>query len=222
MPQECPGERLKREIDIPDGWRETYVNREFLDVAAFPLGIQILCTHEIPDNYVCEITRIEAGVFAVLNPTALQPTISQIDQLHWWALFADSHPPVALLPPLPLIDWRLFFVTSTGPFDDQNTPPPNGTHFQIPPGLVPGPWVPFGDIERMWPDARTGLISYSPHKVIVGPRIVGILAGWQQPPPKPNPSALPYAFAQSWGILEGRNLRYDSPEARRLLLGGLT
>lgn len=222
-PQREPTTRLQVEIDIPQGWRRGSVNRDFInDPNAFVRGFQILATHTVPPNYVCELTRVEAGVFAVLNPNPPlgQPQVSQIEQLHWWSINSDAHAAVTLLPPLPKIDWHLQLVMSAQDPDEQNQPPPDGTLVPIPPNLI-NPRI-IGELAALWPIERFGLISYSPHVVIVGPRIVGLLADWQQPGPAPNPNALPYQLAQSWGIMEGRDLRYDSEEARRLLIGGLT
>lgn len=216
-----PTQRLRKEIDCPDGWREAYVERAAIaDPNAFVRGVTILATHVVPDNYVCEVTRVEAGVFGCLNPGAPIPTISQIDQLHWWATRSDAHAQAPLVPPPGPIDWHLAFVQSANVPDDGNAPPPNGTTFPVPINVLPP--LPFGDVERLWPDLRTGAISYAAHKIVVGPRLVGIVAYWNQPPGPPNPLALPYQLALSWGILEGRDLRYDSEEARRLLIGGLT
>lgn len=220
-----PTQKLRREIDIPDGWREAYVNRARINPGhqAFQRGVQILCTHVIPDNYVCEITRVEAGVFACLNPDPMPPAVplvSQIDQLHWWAHYADVHPAPPLVPPPAPIDWTLHFLQSAGIPDETNAPPAGGTYFPIP--IAFPPVLPFGDVDRLWPDSRIGSISWSAHKIVVGPRLVGIVSTWFQPPPPPSPLALPYQLCESWGILEGRNLRFDSEEARRLLIGGLT
>jgi len=214
-----PVQALRKEIDIPDGWRRGSVNRApIADPATFARGLQILATHEVPDNYVCEVTRVEAGVFGILNVAFPPLQVAQIDQLHWWSLDSNAHPVVVLPPPLPVIEWNLHFVQSAGPWDETNAPPPDGTLFANANALLD---LPFGDLERLWPSSRLGLLSFDSHKVVVGPRLVGIIASWTQPPAG-APDALPYQLAQSWGLLEGRDLRYDSPEARRLVLGGLT
>lgn len=221
MQDQKPVQILRKEIDIPDGWRRGSVNRAPIDdPAAFTRGVQVLATHAVPDNYVCEITRVEAGVFAILAPAAVPQQVTQNDTLHWWSINSDAHAPVVLPPPLPAIDWHLHFVQTTGPFAWENYPPVDGFLFANPNALLELPFS--GDVEHLWPVSRLGLLSFDAHKVVVGPRIVGLVATWEQPPAAPNPQALPYQLAQSWGLLEGRDLRFDSPEARRLLLGGLT
>lgn len=214
---------LRTRIDVPQGWRAGSINRATIfesqfGAAAFERGFQILACHVIAKNYVCEVTRVEAGVFAVLSPAVVPQTVSQVDQLHWWAIRSDAHPPVALPPPLPEIDWQLSLLQGT---EDDTELPPTGIPLPIQPGTLE--FLPLGGVATpLWPSLRFGLISFAPHVVIVGPKVFCLVAAWRQPPPLPAPTALPYQLGQSWGILEGRDLRFDSEEARRLLIGGLT
>jgi hypothetical protein len=209
---------LRPAIDIPRGWRDETRNRGFLLPAAFQRGVQILAWHVVPDGYVSVLRRVAGGPFAVLNPGAPQPQISDLQTQQWWSPAAVEHAP---FPPNPFpIRWRLHLIRSTSVPSLDNQAPPAGTVFPYP---FNAPWQnPFaGDTSYLWPALDCNVDELFPHVVAVGPTIVGLFATWQQPPPPPSVFALPYQFAQSWGILDGVDLRYDDPDVRRILLGGL-
>lgn len=209
---------LRPAIDIPAGWRDEYRNRDVLPPAAWLRGVQILASHVVPDNYVTVLRRVAAGPFAVLNPGAPLPQVTDLQTQQWWAPRAVEHPPV-VLGPFP-IRWRLHLIRTTAVPSIENQAPPSGTVFPYP---FNAPWQnPFaGDTSFLWPALECNVDELFPHVVVPGPAIVGIFATWQQPPPLPSPLGLSYGFGQSWGVLDGVDLRYDDPDVRRILLGGL-
>lgn len=208
---------LRPAIDIPRGWRDEFRRRAFLPPPAFIRGAQILASHVVPDGYVTVLRRVAAGPFAVLNPGAPQPSITDLQAQQWWAPNAAEHPP---FPPNPFpIAWRLHLIQATQPPTLDVQAPASGTVIPLPFNAPQNPFA--GDVSYLWPILETNVDELFPHVVAVGPTTIGIFADWQQPPPFPSGFALPYAFAQSWGILDGVDLRYDDPDVRRILLGGL-
>ena len=120
--------------------------------------------------------------------------------------------------PAPLVDWKLELLITSGREGQDNAPPPEGTILALPPGMSPGDLLSKqAQIDRMWPALRFGLIAYSAHVVVVGPRWVALVARWQQP----QRGTLNWGFAKSWGLIDGVDLRHDSEDARRILLGGI-
>jgi hypothetical protein len=210
---------LQPAIDIPKGWRDEYRHRAFLPPVAFIRGFQILAWHVVPDGYVTVLRKVAAGPFAVLNPGGMQPQISDLQAQQWWAPDAVEHvPPPVPFPNLPF-GWRLHLVRSTAVPSIDTQPPVPGVIQPVPFNV--GPLTLAGDVDNLWPILECNVDTLFPHVAVVGPAILSLFCEWQQPPPVPSPLALGWCFAESWGILEGVDLRYDDPDVRRILLGGL-
>jgi hypothetical protein len=216
---------LQPEIGIPDGWRDGFVDRAELPGPAAPgfpdpwqEGLIILAQHRVVEQSVSVVRRVEGGVFQyqAAKPPALG-AIAQIDTHHWWSPASSEHAAWTGQGPAPLVDWRLeLFVQDKR--DNDDPPPPNGT-------IIPIPWAWWPrnpiQVKRLWPALRFGLVSYSAHAVVVGPRWIALVARWVQAPRALIGEQLNWALAKSWGLMEGVDLRHATEDARRILLGGI-
>lgn len=230
-------ERPVASIHTPKGWRDGTLERSKLPPPQnqgwpdpYESGFVILATHRVPEQYITIVRRVEAGVFKFqqgkseqqLGPGADQ--IQQIDQLHWWSELSDQHNPwlgaqkTGGPGPAPTCDWKLELLATDGREGEDNAPPRNGEVIALPPGSSPGEFLSKSAlIERLWPALRFGLIAYSAHVAVIGPRWIALVARWTQPPR----NVLDWGFARSWGVMEGVDLRHDDEDARRVLLGGI-
>lgn len=212
---------IRVQTDVPNGWRKAEVRRDFIMAqGAFERGFEILCLHGVPDRHVSVVRRVEAGVFGCMNPSGPNPQVTDVGTEAWWDHNADDHAPILLPQPWAAIDWQVFLLVSSALSTPDNPPPVPGTIVAQPPNVREA-WPLQGRFEQLWPGLRTGRTDDSAFRVVVGPRDILLVSRWVQPPPVPNPVGFPYQLCRSWGILEGIDYYYDTPQARRALAGYL-
>lgn len=211
------------ELDIPQGWRESYVDRDALPSYAWRAGAMFLGFRFVPENYVDVIRHVELGVFRwEEGKDPDRPLIAQDDSLHWWAPFSDAHlsypSGVGIYP----TTWKWTILVERGRSQSIGSDdPPPGSILPLQTGV--DPLGLFNAPARcLIPASNATNATFSIHLAIPGPHKYALLAWWDQPPEIDGNTLkhVPWALAKSWATWEGVTMRYETAEARRMLFAG--